>query len=549
LARDFTFSDSDGSRLFIDGLFEERRRSVLKRVLFFFVYSSLLLLFCTKNSPLYVFNDWPDPNIYMSVGRAVSSGAVLYRDVFEQKGPLFLLLFSLLSAITPYSMLSLYFVQCISLTASLEILCRTARLYLPASPAIKISLIFPIFLLNYMTYYQGGGSAEELMLPMFLSGMYFLLRYYSKKADAGTASGELSLPVFFVMGIFSGVTALVKISLSPFLFCITGMIALDMLISRKRSALCRSLLMYVAGILTAALPCLIYIWMTNSFSDVWKTYILFNMGYAGAQTPTSLSETVITLSALNLFSVLLIVVTWISVLGGTFRLTVPGKIAAALSMAVISIMVVIPCRPYSYVFIPFLALAGVGQIGLVLLARKYRNSKMPASDHQSSKIPASDQNTICLRVPIAAVVIFVFAAVIAANALLPESRLCRKEKTGIETIAETIRQSWDQEKNPGDPNILIYGAYDNGLFDLARTRPMVKYFQMPVISGTTQETIFLEQETYISGGIPDYVVTIGYKGEPVIGIVDTINEDYEIIGFESADSQRCDLSILLYKRK
>jgi len=539
LQKDFRFTDSERSRLFTNGLFEERRRGNVKRLLFFFAYSSLLLLFCTKNAPLYAFNDWPDPNIYMSVGRAVSKGAVLYRDVFEQKGPLFLLLFSLLSVVTPFSMLSLFALQCVSLTASLEILCRTAKMFVPASAAFKMSLFFPVFLLNYLTYYQGGGSAEELMLPLFLGGMYFLLRYFSGRTDA-TKSGSMLSPVaFMVLGIFSGIAVFSKISLSLFfLVCVVSIFS-HMLYLKKFPALWKALLLYVTGILLSSLPCLIYCFTTRSFTDAWDTYIVFNMRYAADRTSDSLLDTIVTLSVLNIWSVVVMVFGAIAIFADGFRLNTFGKIAVSASIVVLTTMVILPCRPYNYVFIPLLVWVGIGEIGLYLMIKRYRENRNRDGN----------DNAFYVKVPVAAVILLAFATVVFSNALFPESRLFRKEKTGIEEISETIRQSWDQNGNTGAPSLLIYAAYDNGLYGLSETWPQVKYFQIPVVSGTTEAEILLEQERYISEGLPDYVVTIGYKGESVLGIVDTINGDYEIIDSEAEDSQRCDLRITLYMRK
>ena len=42
----------------------------------------------SKSSPLYPLNDWVDANCFLTTGKALLSGQVLYRDVYEQKGPL-----------------------------------------------------------------------------------------------------------------------------------------------------------------------------------------------------------------------------------------------------------------------------------------------------------------------------------------------------------------------------------------------------------------------------------------------------------------------------
>ena len=53
-----------------------------------FFLSILFLLICTKSSPLYPFNDWVDSNAFFTMGKGMINGKVLYRDLFEQKGPL-----------------------------------------------------------------------------------------------------------------------------------------------------------------------------------------------------------------------------------------------------------------------------------------------------------------------------------------------------------------------------------------------------------------------------------------------------------------------------
>lgn len=539
LQKEICFTDTERSLLFTDRLLSRSSGSTLRRVLIFFVYATLLLFICTKNSPLYAFNDWPDPNIYMSVGRAVSKGAVLYRDVFEQKGPLFLLLFSLLSRITPFSMLSLFVLQCVCLTASLEILCRTARMFVPGSSAFKVSVFFPFFLLNYLTFYQGGGSAEELLLPLFFGGMYYLLRYFSGATDVPEDRNKLSPSAFILLGVFSGIVVFSKISLSLFFLVCAASIFLHMLFSGKFSSLWKSVLLYVGGILLASLPCVIYWLATRSFSDAWNTYIVFNIKYASAEISGSLPDTIVTLSVLNIWSILIMVFGAISFFAGGFRLGRFGKIALSGSVIALMTMVVLPRRPYNYVFIPLLVCVGIGQIGLCLLMKKLSGKR------SRDRI----ENTAYVKIPVAVVIALAFALVVISNALLPESRIFRKEKTGIEAIAETIGQTWEKEGKSGKPNLLIYAAYDNGLYSLSKTWPMVKYFQFPVVSGAQEEFFASKQEEYISAGLPDYVVTIGYQGESVLGRVEAVNEDYIIIDSESAESQRCDLRITLYMRK
>ena len=57
--------------------------------------AALVLILCSKTSPLFVLNDWMDANIFFTMGKSMLSGKVLYRDVFDHKGPVLYLLYGL----------------------------------------------------------------------------------------------------------------------------------------------------------------------------------------------------------------------------------------------------------------------------------------------------------------------------------------------------------------------------------------------------------------------------------------------------------------------
>ena len=71
------------------------RMAQLKRSIWCLGAAALVLALCSKTSPLYAFNDWMDANIFFTMGKSMLSGKVLYRDVFDHKGPVLYLLYGL----------------------------------------------------------------------------------------------------------------------------------------------------------------------------------------------------------------------------------------------------------------------------------------------------------------------------------------------------------------------------------------------------------------------------------------------------------------------
>ena len=56
--------------------------------LFCFLAASVPLMICSKSSPLYPFNDWPDVNMFFTMGKGMLKGRVPFVDLQEQKGPM-----------------------------------------------------------------------------------------------------------------------------------------------------------------------------------------------------------------------------------------------------------------------------------------------------------------------------------------------------------------------------------------------------------------------------------------------------------------------------
>ena len=71
------------------------RTAQRKRSIWCLGAAALVLILCSKTSPLFVLNDWMDANIFFTMGKSMLSGKVLYRDVVDHKGPGLYLLYAL----------------------------------------------------------------------------------------------------------------------------------------------------------------------------------------------------------------------------------------------------------------------------------------------------------------------------------------------------------------------------------------------------------------------------------------------------------------------
>lgn len=91
------------------------------------IVSILTLLICSKNSPLYPYNDWVDGNAFFTMGKGMFNGKVPYKDLFEQKGPLLYLIYGTGYLISHDTFLGVYLLEVISYTIFGYFLFKIAR--------------------------------------------------------------------------------------------------------------------------------------------------------------------------------------------------------------------------------------------------------------------------------------------------------------------------------------------------------------------------------------------------------------------------------------
>ena len=101
--------------------------------------AALMLLFASQCSPLYPINLWDDANCLLTVGRVMRRGGVLYRDIYEQKGPLLYLIHALAACISDTSFGGVYALEIPALTAALYAAYRLLRLRTGAGFALGLS--------------------------------------------------------------------------------------------------------------------------------------------------------------------------------------------------------------------------------------------------------------------------------------------------------------------------------------------------------------------------------------------------------------------------
>ena len=124
---------------------ENKRLHSIFIYILFLVFSFGILFICTASSPRYATNPWNDSNAFLTMGKAMTGGLTIYKDIFEQKGPLLYLLHAAACLISDTSFVGVYVVQSVFLSFTLFAAYKIASLYVTTVWSI-ISAVLTCFI-------------------------------------------------------------------------------------------------------------------------------------------------------------------------------------------------------------------------------------------------------------------------------------------------------------------------------------------------------------------------------------------------------------------
>ncbi len=476
------------------------RREWAAAGIFCLVAAALLLLSCSQSSPLFPLNTWDDANCLLTVGRVMKHGGVLYRDIYEQKGPTLYLMHMMAAMISETSFFGVYIMETVSLAAALLIAYGMIRWGAGVAVSLGMCALWGALVLVSRAFAQGD-SAEEMCLP-YLMGALALA-----SAEYGAGRGPMRTKNLFVCGLLAGVVATIKYTILGLFvgLCIAeGIIALRA--GGMRRAL-RSAGAFLCGMVLPVVPWIVYFAANGALSDAYTAYIHNNIFlYQGGGEDGLL---------LTLARAVRDNASWSVFAAAGVALTVfdqkkhPQLRGAMLSMALCTLAVVF------------------------LLGRTW---------------------------PYCPLVLSVFAVPCMAAA---SGWLGRRSETaaGIAAAALAVLLAWGQSPNAylrGVPKeelaqarlaahvedgatVLQYTHLDDGLYLLTGALPQEKYF---VRLNVAYDEMRAELDRYVAQGMPDYVLC-SWRELPAEF------DGYELVAYDEGydDSGRIGKGFYLYRRK
>lgn len=258
-----------------------KKNDKFKVILYCFFVSFLILLFTSKCSFLYPFNDWVDANAFFTVGKSMMNGVVPYRDLFEQKGLLLYLIYGIGYLISNTTFLGIFILEVIFWTISLYYAYKTIILFLSKTSAYIIIPIFTMLICISAAFTHGGG-AEEFCLPFFMISLYYYLSHFKVK--------DISPKRLFIAGLCAGIVLLIKYTLLGFWFAFMATIFFSMIFNKDYKKAFLSCVYFLAGMILPIIISLIYLGLNGAIIDFVNVYFKINMTAYSEEVPNFLTR-------------------------------------------------------------------------------------------------------------------------------------------------------------------------------------------------------------------------------------------------------------------
>jgi len=487
-------------------------------IILLFIYTVVLLFFCSMMSPFYPINEWADVNLYYNIGKCVMNGKVLYVDTFDHKGPVIFFIYGIGYLLSGASFTGMYIIQVLCWSIMIYTAYFTAKLFLDKQYAFIVALIFPVLLLLRT---QMGGSAEEFILVFISVSLYYFISYFKENLHRHKPKYML------IHGIMCSLVFFTKLSLVLFWVFPLLAIGITVLLKKEYKNLFKNIGAFLCGFLIVALPVILYLFVNDAISNAYNIYIELNREYANITSDYVFLRFYQRLRYSFVdFSVILLGAFVFPVLYLKNNL---GKVALVLTFLSLFFIVNSSFNYADYYAIPYYIFVIMGSIVVLGFLKKYISVNLPWF-------------------------IALFLVVICIGIGIGEKKYFGEDRRILQRQEEPSGMIHQFSKVIGkeqNPTLLNLGNdLGNGVFTKTGILPTVKYFVTPNILHEAFTDMRDEQTRYIRDKEVQFVILAeGSFNYNYFSTLDYLQENYRLADSYYQGDCLLHITYFLYKRK
>lgn len=508
--------------------------------------SFLLMLLLTRSSFLYPYNNWDDSNSYFSMGKSMFHGILIYRDIFDQKGPYLYFLYGLCSLVSGTTFRGVFLMEILLGAADLLLIGRILKLFCRPQTAAFLSPILLACMCASKSFYWGG-CAEEICLPFLLFPLYVLLRTLQHNRRTGFSPRDV-----FLSGLCCGFVFCVKFTLMGFFL---GFALSVILTCRSFREFAKLAGWFLLGTLLPFVPWVIYFGITGGLDDWYRVYIYTNVflysDFGANSHGASASQKIYDLTKLLYWLILDNLQYFIFVIAGLLWMLLrkgasfAERIAPALMFALTFLFIYIGGAHLPYYAFPLTAFAVTGMAGAGVLldriaARVVLQKSIPADGaRKAGSFRRTAGNIMLVTAGILLSLVISYAVILRCSWNM-DYLGTPKDQIFLTSFTEDINK--DREAGIVDKDhttLLNIGCLDSGLYTTTGIYPTCYWFQTQTLPGGEVDR---EQLSYILEGRTDYIVARDSYPEAIFEHYEQIDEFHQTL-------QPQDFTYYLFRKK
>lgn len=489
----------------------------------------VILLFASRSSVLYPYNDWNDANSYFSVGKGLFNGKVPYRDIFDQKGMYLYFFYGLAYLISHTTFMGVFLLEWILAVADLLAICKILQLYVKKNTALVLTPPVLAFSFASQSFYWGG-SAEEICLPFLLWGLYLSLRYFKREYPDSSMDDR----TLFLGGILAGMVANIKFTSLGFFFAWMMCVAFAFLARKDLKGAIRACVIFLLGMALPFVPWVIYFAVNHALYYWYWGYVYINVFAYSNLTGEGpgLLERIYTLSKLLYWVIRKNLCYFVFVIPGVLyeffgkgkdekrRLLPMFNIFSLCFFLFLGIYVGGSELPYYALPLSVFTVLGFALIGRLWEYLCGKRAERPGSSDGLAQ-------SLCCVLSLCVCVVFIYS-----SSMNTPFMKVKKEDHFLYKFQKIV----EQEENP---TLLNIGCLDAGLYTVCDIVPTCQWFQTQTV---IMDTVLSEQERYIREGQITFV--LARDSYP-----DVIWEQYELVASEFWDHNGQEFTYYLFRKK
>lgn len=279
---------------------------------FIFIYSLIVKLINCIASPFYPdFCFQADNAILYMMGREITRGKILYKELADNKTP-YIYFINALASLIEYRHIGIFIVEMILIVTTLILVYKICKLFLnDGKLSIIGSIIFSILLNNaYITL--GMSKTEGYVLPVMLTYFYIILNYYKNEEIGWSTKKSFALGALATFSfMMNQKTAFIYMPAYFILLIKLANIKTLRPVGAKKNtgadiihphsgepAIPKQILFSVLGAVVVVTPFIIYMAATNSFKEAYYCAITSALGYVSRGSSYTYSDENILMSTL-----------------------------------------------------------------------------------------------------------------------------------------------------------------------------------------------------------------------------------------------------------